>query len=208
MISKENFNFIVKRKVPRVVLIIAQILGIDKKEAYRSLISSQAYINLLNPELNLWGKSDGYVADQFFMERGYDLNRLHGEDSLVGNVDQEKNNNILEFDVFSKEDLIAYVYINFGSRYIKVNQYTDDILSRPVLKKDEDVTIEDILNFIADRCFPKERRNCNQLLTDLGLEHYSTIAIVKKTHGLQFDDFTWIRFNEEDIAYGDLKIRD
>ena len=43
----------------------------------------------------------------------------------------------------------------------------------------------------------------------LGLDYYDPELICRKTHGVQFDDFTWIQFSDEpQVNYNDIKLRD
>jgi hypothetical protein len=118
----------------------------------------------------------------------------------------ESEDRILEFDIMARNELCGSVYVNFGTGELRVAQYTDDPVDRPFTM--EPVTIPDIMDFFEYRCFPRTRVNCDQLLEDLGLVYYSPLAIVRKTHGIQFDDFTWVRFKGETIRYDDIKIRD
>lgn len=47
-----------------------------------------------------------------------------------------------------------------------------------------------------------------QLLEHLGLKEFNVYEILKKTHGVDVDDFSWIRFSGEDIAWDDVKVRE
>lgn len=113
--------------------------------------------------------------------------------------------NYLEFDILAKTELLAHIKVNFDTRQVNVEQFTNDPVERPFLK--ESITPEDIMDYLEDRCFPETRANCDQLLNDLGLTYYSPLAIVRKTHGLQFDDYIWVRFAGEEISYDSIKIR-
>ena len=50
-------------------------------------------------------------------------------------------------------------------------------------------------------------RNINEILASLGLDHYDMLDILRKTHGVSYDDFTWIKFEGENISYKDVKVR-
>lgn len=47
-----------------------------------------------------------------------------------------------------------------------------------------------------------------KLLRLLGLKHYSPLAIVKKTRGLQNDDFYWMRFKGDTVTWDEIKLKD
>ena len=113
---------------------------------------------------------------------------------------------ILDFEIFYKEAVIARVVVDRERQIVDVKQFTD----HPVHKqfKQENITMQDIAKWLRNRCFPETRFNKEQLLQDLGLKTYSPLAIVKKTHGLQFEDYYWVRFQGEGVCYDDIKIRD
>lgn len=120
------------------------------------------------------------------------------------------NTNIIEFDYMRKNEVMAHVVVNYTEHKVTVENYTDDLIERP-FGVNENPSIQDFENFLESRCFPKTRRNCKQLLRDLDVPYYSPILIVQKTHGRQYEDFSWIRFKGEEnkIDYErDIKLRD
>lgn len=121
----------------------------------------------------------------------------------------QTNTNIIEFDYMRKNEVMAHVIVNYAEHKVTVVNYTDDLIERP-FGINETPNIQDFENFLESRCFPKTRRNCKQLLRDLDLPYYSPILIVQKTHGRQYEDFSWIRFKGEEgkIDYErDIKLR-
>lgn len=120
------------------------------------------------------------------------------------------NTNIIEFDYMRENEVMAHVVVNYTEHKVTVENYTDDLIERP-FGVNENPSIQDFENFLESRCFPKTRRNCKQLLRDLDLPYYSPILIVQKTHGRQYEDFSWIRFKGEEgkVDYErDIKLRD
>lgn len=128
--------------------------------------------------------------------------------SLLGQVSINTNPNKVEFDVFWREDIVAGVTVNFSNQEVWVKQYTDNKLIKPFVKDDSDLTVTDVLDFLESRCFPKSRANVDEVLNLLGLTYYRPLDIVRKTHGVQWDDFMWIRFKGEDLTFEDVKVRD
>lgn len=73
----------------------------------------------------------------------------------------------------------------------------------------EDITLEDVYRFLESRCMPKGRKDqMQEYLISLRLEEYNPWEIVKKTHGVMWEDFLWLRFPEENLTWEDVKIRD
>ena len=114
----------------------------------------------------------------------------------------------LRFQYMCRDAVMADVVVNRHNKRITCVNYTDDITLRPFGCRQSPV-MEDFARFLESRCFPRERRNCGQLLADLGIDYYSPLDIVRKTHGRQLEDYCWIRFEGEDLDYEhDIKLRD
>ena len=114
----------------------------------------------------------------------------------------------IKFQYMCRDVVSADVVVDRANRRVTCVNYTDDIMLRPFGVNDNP-SMADVGDFFESRCFPRERRNCKQLLADLGLEEYVPISIVEKNHGRQLEDYCWIRFEGEDLEYErDIKLRD
>lgn len=106
-----------------------------------------------------------------------------------------------------KDEILAHVKITEEPFKCEVINFTDIIILRP-FGVNENPSLQDLLDFYESRCFPKERRNCQELLEDFGLDEYIPSQIILKTHGRQLEDFCWIKFEGEDLEYErDIKLR-
>ena len=118
-------------------------------------------------------------------------------------------NDNYSFKTYWKDELTCEVKIR-GSQ-ITFQNYTDDPLKLPFgVRTEEEVDINYLEEMFEDRCFPRERVNCKDILRRLGLDCYEPELICRKTHGMQFDDFFWIKFDndEESLCWDDIKLRD
>lgn len=110
------------------------------------------------------------------------------------------------FKVYVKEKLISEVFVDGNN--VSFKNYSDFYLFLPFGVK-ESATYEDLMEFYEDRCFPRERANCKEILHNLGVDFYDPELICRKTHGLQFDDFIWLQFSDEpQVRWEDIKLRD
>jgi hypothetical protein len=108
--------------------------------------------------------------------------------------------------VFYKKELISEIEVKGTS--VSFKNYIDDPVWLP-FGVDTSADINRLEEFYEDRCFPRERVNCKELLHDLGLDCYEPELICRKTHGLQFDDFIWLQFSDEpQVCWDDIKMRD
>ena len=57
------------------------------------------------------------------------------------------------------------------------------------------------------RCWDPGRPDIRELLAACGLTKYVPLDIVKKTHGVSYNDFLWIKFPGEDLRAEDVLVR-
>ena len=64
------------------------------------------------------------------------------------------------------------------------------------------------MTFFEERSFERGRGDIKNILKSLNIDYYDPYQIVQKTHGTLWDDYYWIRFNEENIKFDEIKLRD
>ena len=115
---------------------------------------------------------------------------------------------MLSFQYMKRDQATADIQVDYTAKTVMYRPLTDDIYALP-FGVNRNPSIADVNRFFESRCFPRERRNCKQLLEDLGLEEYIPLEIVRKTHGRQLEDYCWIKFDGEELDYErDIKLRD
>lgn len=92
-----------------------------------------------------------------------------------------------------------------GKRVEFVN-YTDDIIDRAFGILESPVTTKELYSFLEGRCFPESRFDKKRLLKSLDVAFYEPFDIVRRTHGVMFDDVYWVRFEgEENLTYEEVR---
>lgn len=107
--------------------------------------------------------------------------------------------------VYCKEDLVSEIFIKGNS--VTFKNYSDFVCWLP-FGVNTSATVNDLEEFYEERCFPRERVNCKDILRNLGLDCYEPELICRKTHGVQFDDFIWLQFSDEpQVTFEDIRMR-
>jgi hypothetical protein len=108
--------------------------------------------------------------------------------------------------VYMKEELISEIFVKGAN--VTFKNYIDNPVFLP-FGVNTTATPDTLEEFFEERCFPRERANCKQILRELGVDCYEPELICRKTHGLQFDDFIWLQFSDEpQVSWNDIKMRD
>ena len=107
------------------------------------------------------------------------------------------------FEVFWKDELSARVSAR-GKR-VHVSRY----IIHPVrqLFYNDSITRNQLNTILKLRCFDEGRPDALDKLRALGLTEYKPLDIVRKTHGVSYNDFLWFRFPGENISSKDVLVR-
>lgn len=106
----------------------------------------------------------------------------------------------MNLEVFYENELICEIDVNFVTDEVKFKNYIDIVPLLPFGVR-EKATVQDFMDFVADRVFPRTRYNCDELLEKMGLQVYDEIEVLRFNHGLCTDDNIWVRFKGEEIDY-------
>lgn len=107
------------------------------------------------------------------------------------------------FEVFWKDEISARVSVR--GRRVHVSRY----IIHPVRQLFySDVISRNQLNMILKlRCFDEGRTDAVNKLKYLGLTEYKPLDIVRKTHGVSYNDYLWFRFPGEKLTSKDVLVR-
>ena len=110
-----------------------------------------------------------------------------------------------DLSVYVQNTLTCVVKVRGTS--VTFTNYTTDPIWLP-FGVHKEANLDMLEDFYEDRCFPRERVNCKQILRDLGLDCYEPELICRKTHGLQFDDTLWLQFSDEpQVTFDEIRLR-
>lgn len=107
------------------------------------------------------------------------------------------------FEVYWKDEITARVYVK--EKEVIVSKFTDHPLKQ--LFAEKKMTRYQLNQILELRCWERGRADINDLLKNIGLTEYNPQEIVRKTHGVSFNDFIWIRFPGEKLTSKDVLVR-
>jgi len=101
-------------------------------------------------------------------------------------------------DVQVSEDAVDYrVYVDLNDRGMRTH----------VPFCFQNVSMENLYDFLESRCMPKDRTCLEQYLKDLNLDEYNPYKIVRITHGVMWEDNLWLKFPDETVTWEDVRVR-
>ncbi len=112
-------------------------------------------------------------------------------------------NDFTDFTVFWGNEKVADVHIKDSDVFIEryTNHPAKQIFAKSQMKKFE------LGEILQSRCWDEHRTNIEKYLYRLGLTSYNVYKIVRKTHGVMFQDMTWFLFPGEKLSWDDVSVR-
>lgn len=109
----------------------------------------------------------------------------------------------LEMMCFWKNELVAYLRVKKNK--VSIQKITNHPVKQ-IFHCDE-MDVFKLSTILETRCWQRDCRNIERYLEKLGIPYYDPLAIVKKTHGVSYNDFLWFRFAGESLTWEDLAPR-
>lgn len=113
-------------------------------------------------------------------------------------------------EVYNREQLISTILVDYSASTVQVQNYIEPVgLNVGLLPfgKNTSPVWRDYIDFLRYRCFEETRPDAKILLKHWGLDYYDPDKLVRKTHGVLFGDFIWVKFGDENITFEDVRIR-
>ncbi len=105
-----------------------------------------------------------------------------------------------------REKTVAKIIFDYKTKTVSVENYTDKMQLRP-FGINETPSFDDFEYFLESRCMPKTRHDLKFILKELDLPCWDPWVLIRFNHGLQYEDYGWIRMEGEEVNYEDIKIR-
>lgn len=119
---------------------------------------------------------------------------------------REKKEQIMDefsFEVYWKDEITARVYVK--KKEVIISRYSENPGKQ--LFAEKKMTRYQLGKILEMRCWEKGRADINEILKHLGLTEYNPYEIVRKTHGVSYNDFIWFRFPGENLTSKDVLVR-
>lgn len=68
-----------------------------------------------------------------------------------------------------------------------------------------DINAERLYTFLKDRCYEDGRRDLPEILEAHGMTYNDPYIWCQKTHGVTYEDFLWVKVDDEKITWEEVK---
>lgn len=98
-------------------------------------------------------------------------------------------------EYYDENNLCSIIYADFTDKELQVENYTDALI-KTAFGRNEIPVWSDFMEFLEDRCVPRQRAGLDKYLDAVGLDEYDPFEIVKRTSGRMAEDRQWIRMEK------------
>ena len=148
---------------------------------------------------SLWIKEIGLDENNRNIELIFDGNGIYitSEKSVKEFVTQKKKmgHDVKKISFYDIKELCTVIYADFTDKTLKAENYTADII-KTAFGNNKLPNWEDFINFLEERCVPKERSGIKEYLDVIGASEYNPMEIIKKTKGKMAEDNQWIEIEQ------------
>ena len=146
-----------------------------------------------------WVKEMGLDESNRTIELMFDGDGIYitSEKSIEEFVSQKKNinHNLKKLSFYDSKELCTVIYADFTDKTLKAENHTDDMV-KTAFGNNTLPTWEDFMNFLEERCVPKERSGIREYLEAIGVSEYNPLEIIQKTKGRMAEDKQWIEIEK------------
>ena len=109
-------------------------------------------------------------------------------------IDEKHSLYLIEY--YDKAFLCTRIFADFTAEELQIENYTDELI-KTAFGRTELPTWADFLEFLEERCIPRQRAGLNEYLDALGIDEYDPFEIVKRTSGRMAEDEQWLEVIEK-----------
>lgn len=117
-----------------------------------------------------------------------------------------------KFEVYDREELILRVTWGdvVGVAHVENPSGVKNIRTMPISFDGQyryDVSFPEVMKFLERRTVPRTRFDIEDILKRYGIKEYNPLAMCRKSHGRSMGDYVWIKFDDENTCFEDVRLR-
>lgn len=109
--------------------------------------------------------------------------------------------------VMWKNEKVAEITLSKDHKKCYIDRLVKTFPKQPFMDFNNN-NISYVYDFLKSRCYDDNRVNIKEILDAHGMTWNNPWQWCKKTHGVNYDDFWWIKYPEDnDLKWEDVKVR-
>lgn len=172
----------------------------------------KAYSYIMNTRLSVIRKKTNLSQAQFAKKyripvrtlQEWEQGRKTPPDYVIRLIEKVVNNEDITKYTIMYKNIPVLKLIYQGNRLLDSTLLTDNKLMMPIIGTIDEMRV---YNFFKSRCYEDDREDLSEILAQAGLSDNNPWKWVAVTHGVTYEDFWWVKINEEDVEWEQVKVR-
>lgn len=110
------------------------------------------------------------------------------------------------FMVMYKNEEVAFVHVSADHKEVSIKKIMPDGMKQ--VFNGSKLDLERVYSFLKERCFEDGYTDLENVLAKVGMTSNNPWEWNRKTHGVTWEDYFWVKFEGENIVWEDVKWRD
>ena len=115
------------------------------------------------------------------------------------------------YHIMHRDTPVADVLTEENNMVISITKFVKDSPMQPFSgvteKTNRQALTKRFYDFLKDRCYEDNRADLEDILEEAGLTSNNPYEWVHVCHGVTWEDFFWVKFDDEDVCWDDVRVR-
>jgi len=108
-----------------------------------------------------------------------------------------------EFTVYHENTAVATVFVSDNHKEVFIKKLVPDSIIQPFCG--DKLDLERVYSFLKARCYEDTYIGLDEVLKNYNMLSNNPWEWNRKTHGVTWEDFFWIKFDGEDLTWEDVR---
>lgn len=111
---------------------------------------------------------------------------------------------VYKFSVLFLDEIVADVMIDIGKNFCTIHRHVSGP-KQPFMAEID--SVDYVYKFLHSRCYDDARPDLSEILKIHGMTSNNPYEWCRKTHGVKYQDFWWVRYPGETLTWSDVNPR-
>ena len=109
------------------------------------------------------------------------------------------------YHIMFRDEPVLDIEVDNKNRVVRWEKFVPDGMKQPIWG--DNINTMRLYDFLKSRCYEDGRSGLTEILTEAGMETNNPYEWVRVCHGVTWEDFFWVKIDDEDISWDEVRVR-
>ncbi len=110
------------------------------------------------------------------------------------------------YHIMHRDTPVADVYLSSDHKTIRLKKLVPDGIKQPF--SGDIFNLERFYRFLKDRCYEDGRADLKEILAQANMSTNNPWEWVIVSHGVTWEDYFWVKINDEQVTWKEVRVRE